>query len=256
MGKRLNWESASAAVIGTSHVERGGVCQDRCSAKVTFQGKRPWLAIFVADGAGSAEYSEIGAQMAIDIANDFVIQLMNLPEIELSDSLAVEIVKEIRTAIYATAEETGRTAREYACTFLGLLSSELGTLAFQIGDGGIVVNTGTGLELALEPQNGDFANFTFFISDSDAVENLQTKIYEGPALQAAAFSDGIQRLALDMSAGTPHLPFFTPFFNVLATVSPEARDQIPGALSAFLNSEKVNNRTDDDKSMALAVLRG
>lgn len=252
----MNWESASAAVIGTSHIERGGVCQDRCSATVTLQGKRPWLAMFVADGAGSAAHSEIGAQMAIDIANDFVIQLMSLPEFALDDGLAVEIVKEIRTAIYATAEESGLTARDYACTFLGLLSSELGTLVFQIGDGGVVLNIGAGLELAIEPQSGPFANMTFFISDENALDNLQTRYYEGPVLQAAAFSDGVQRLALDMAAGTPHAPFFAPFFSVLATVSPEARDQIPGALTAFLNSEKVNNRTDDDKSMVLAVLRG
>lgn len=255
MGQRVTWETASAIAIGTSHIERGGVCQDRCSAKVVHQGARPWLAMFVADGAGSASHSDVGAQMAIDIANDFVLQLMADSEFGLNDALAVEVVREIRSAIYATAEEEGRTARDYACTFLGLLSSELGTLVFQIGDGAVVLDAGQGLELAITPQNGEFANMTFFITDENALDTLVTKLYAGPALQAAAFSDGVQRLALDMASNTPHKPFFAPFFNVLATVTAEARDQIPGALAAFLSSDKVNSRTDDDKSMALAVLR-
>ncbi|WP_277538372.1 PP2C family serine/threonine-protein phosphatase [Pseudomonas baetica] len=256
MGQRVTWESASAIAIGTSHTERGGVCQDRCSAKVVLQGARPWLAMFVADGAGSASHSEVGAQMAIDIANDFVLQLMTNPEFGLNDALAVEVVREIRSAIYATAEEEGRTARDYACTFLGLISSDLGTLVFQIGDGAVVLDVGNGLELAITPQSGEYANQTFFISDENALDSLVTRFYAGPAIQAAAFSDGVQRLALDLATNTPHKPFFAPFFNVLATISTEARDQIPGALAAFLSSDKVNSRTDDDKSMALAVLRG
>ncbi|MGE8067062.1 PP2C family serine/threonine-protein phosphatase [Pseudomonas sp. NPDC089569] len=251
----MTWETASAIAIGTSHIERGGVCQDRCSAKVLHQGARSWLAMFVADGAGSASLSEIGAQMAIDIANDFALQLMSEPEIGLNDSLAVEIVREIRSAIYATAEEEGRTARDYACTFLGLLSSDLGTLVFQIGDGAVVLDVGNDLELAIPPQCGEYANQTFFITDVSALDSLVTRLYAAPAIQVAAFSDGIQRLALDIASNTPHKPFFAPFFNVLATVSAETRDQIPGALAAFLSSDKVNNRTDDDKSMALAVLR-
>lgn len=256
MGSRLTWECVSAVVIGTSHAEMGGVCQDRCSAEVTLQGARPWLSIFVADGAGSAIHGELGAQMTINVAKEFVQKLMSRSEFGLSDRLAVELAKEIRSVIYAAAESAGRTARDYACTFLGLISSELGTLVLQIGDGGVVLDVGEGLEVAIAPMIGEYANMTHFITDENALDNLVSKSYEGIALRVAAFSDGVQRLAINMAANTPHEPFFAPFFNVLGTVAPEKRGQLPGALETFLGSDKVNKRTDDDKSMALAVLRG
>ena len=256
MGRSLTWECASAAVIGTSHIERGGVCQDRCSATVSHQGTRPWLTLFVADGAGSAECGEHGAQMAVDTANNLMHTLMQQPEFALDDSLAVQLATQIREVIYGTAEAEGRTARDYACTFLGLVSSDLGTLALQIGDGGIVLDVGNGLELAFQPMSGEYANMTHFVSDQDALDTLVSKRFQGIVLSAAAFSDGVQRLAIDMAAGKPHEPFFAPFFNVLGNLKPEIREQVPNALAAFLGSEKVNERTDDDKSLALAVLRG
>lgn len=256
MGKRLNWECVSAAVIGTSHVERDGVCQDRASASLHRQGTRPWLALFVADGAGSASHGEHGAQMAIDVATACIERMMSLPEIGLGDELAVETITAIRAEIYATAEQAGYTARDFACTFIALLSSDLGTLAFQIGDGGVVLDVGEGLELAIQPMNGEYANMTHFVTDEDALDHLVSRSFSGIVLRAAAFSDGVQRLAIDMATGTPHTPFFAPFFNVLGTVTPDKRDQLPRALETFLSSEKVNERTDDDKSMALALLRG
>ncbi|WP_407732875.1 PP2C family serine/threonine-protein phosphatase [Pseudomonas citronellolis] len=256
MGRGLTWECASAAVVGTSHLERGGVCQDRCSAAITLQGDRPWLSLFVADGAGSADFADIGAQLAVDTANDVMSSLMRQPEFALDDSLAVELVKQIREVIYSKAEGAGQTARDYACTFLGLVSSDLGTLVLQIGDGGIVLDVGNGLELAVQPMSGEYANMTHFVTDPDALDTLVSKQFQGIVLRAAAFSDGLQRLAIDTPAGRPHEPFFAPFFNVLGTLKPEAREQVSGALAGFLGSEKVNERTDDDKSLALAVLRG
>lgn len=255
MGSGLTWECASAAVAGTAHIERGGVCQDRCSAEVTLQGERSWLSLFVADGAGSAAHGELGAELAISRAKEFIERLMTLDEFSLDDSTAVELVSEIRSAIYDKAEAEDKVARDYACTFLGLISSDLGTLVFQIGDGGVVLDTGEGLELAILPMIGAYANMTYFVTDEGALDYLESKTYTRIVLRAAAFSDGLQRIAIDMAAGVPHQPFFSPFFKVLGTLKPEARVQIPGALESFLNSEKVNERTDDDKSMALAILR-
>ncbi|WP_054886126.1 PP2C family serine/threonine-protein phosphatase [Pseudomonas sp. NBRC 111130] len=256
MGRGLTWEHASAAVVGTSHLERNGVCEDRCSAAITLQGVRPWLSMFVADGAGSASFADVGAQLAVDTANEVISTLMQQPEFALDDSLAVELVKQIREVIYSRAEGSGHAARDYACTFLGLVSSELGTLVLQIGDGGIVFDVGNGLELAFQPMSGEYANMTHFVTDPDALDTLVTKQFQSIILRAAAFSDGLQHLAIDLPTGSPHEPFFQPFFNVLGTLKPDARKQMSSALAAFLGSEKVNERTDDDKSIALAVLRG
>ncbi|EJN10128.1 hypothetical protein PMI40_00215 [Herbaspirillum sp. YR522] len=94
---------------------------------------------------------------------------------------------------------------------------------------------------------------TSFITDENAVEVLLTKAYVNQATLAAVFSDGIQRIALNMATNTPHEPFFAPFFKTLKSTTDEQEDQLQGLLAKFLASPQVNERTDDDKTLALAV---
>ncbi len=58
---------------------------------------------------------------------------------------------------------------------------------------------------------GEYANMTHFITDDDAVSRLETYTSTERAHKVAAFTDGIQRLALNMLDNSPHVPFFTPF---------------------------------------------
>ena len=118
---------------------------------------------------------------------------------------------------------------------------------------GVVVDFGRGLELPLTPMVGEYANMTHFISDEDAVSRLETFTSTERAHKVAAFTDGIQRLALNMLDNSPHVPFFTPFFNGLAAATQEQLDLLPELLKQFLSSPAVNERTDDDKTLALAL---
>ena len=70
----------------------------------------------------------------------------------------------------------------------------------------------------------------------------------------AVFTDGIERLVLDFADLTPHEPFFS------SMIIPVERSEKGGRLSglsqslhAFLDSDKVNDRTDDDKTLILAA---
>jgi len=245
----------AASEIGTSHVANGSACEDSCWAQVdTLSTGQPLLSIFVADGAGSAAKGGEGAELAIQAAADFLADKVTHGEFGLSDALATELVVAVRERIYAKAEADGMKARDFACTFLGVLSSSLGTLVLQIGDGGVVLDVGAGLEVAVEPMSGEYANMTHFVTDEDAINVLATKTYPEPAVRVAAFSDGLQRLALNMAVSTPHEPFFQPFFAGLAKATAEQEDQLQGLLVKFLGSPAVNERTDDDKTLALAIL--
>jgi hypothetical protein len=135
-----------------------------------------------------------------------------------------------------------------------VVSSPRQTLALQIGDGGIVLDVGNGIELAITPMTGEYANATHFVTDDDAPQRLTVRVYAQPARRAAAFSDGLQRLALDLASGTPHEPLFTRLFGVLAGATAANLDDLQQALLRFLDGAGVNERTDDDKSLALAVL--
>ncbi len=251
----MSWRVVGASEVGTSHVTVGRDCDDSCWAQVgaTSTGM-PFLQLFVADGAGSASNGGEGAELAIQAAADFIEKKLKLPEFGLSDELATECVMAVREKIYARADASGLKARDFACTFLGVLSCRLGTLALQIGDGGIVLDVGQGLEVPVVPMSGEYANMTHFVTDDDAINQMVTKPYSGIAVRVAVFSDGLQRLALNMADNTAHEPFFANFFKVVGASTPEQDEQLHGALVRFLQSPAVNDRTDDDKTLALAVL--
>lgn len=250
----MTWRLVYASEVGTSHAHTATPCQDSCWALVDgLADGQPLLSVFVADGAGSAAKGGEGAELAIEAAAAFTAKKAKQGEFGLSDVLATDIVLAIRERIYAVAEAEKLKARDFACTFLGVLSTAAGTLVLQVGDGGVVLDTGAGLEVAVVPMSGEYANMTHFVTDEDAVTVLATKTYPDRALKVAAFTDGIQRLALNLATNTPHEPFFAPFFNGMAKASAEQEDQLEGLLVKFLNSPPVNERTDDDKTLALAL---
>jgi Protein phosphatase 2C len=251
----LIWRHVAASVIGTSHISAGSACQDSCLVLLDeAQDKSPFLSIFISDGAGSASNGGEGAELAVEASAALLAKLLELPKLELNDEIAVQFVLAIRERIYDHAAKCGLAARDFACTYIGVLSSAQGTLIIQIGDGGVVVDGGQGLEVPIIPMSGEYANMTHFITDENAIDVLATKLYSGKITKIAAFTDGIQRLALNMADNTAHPPFFANFFNVLSKSTLSQEEQLHDALVGFLNSASVNERTDDDKTLALAVL--
>jgi hypothetical protein len=67
---------------------------------------------------------------------------------------------------------------------------------------------------------------------------------------AAGFTDGIQALALNFAAKCVHVPFFESMLAALRECDDETSLLSP--LISFLSSERVNQRTDDDKTLVLA----
>lgn len=253
----MTWRLVHASEVGTSHLLTGASCQDSCWAQVgQLANGQPFLSVFVSDGAGSALKGGEGAEIAMEAAAAFIAKKLERGEFGLSDTLATDIVLAVRERIYAAAETVNLKARDFACTFIGVLSWAQGTLVLQVGDGGVVLDTGSGLELAIVPMTGEFANMTNFVTDDNAVTVLITKAYPERALKVAAFTDGIQRLALNMAHNTPHEPFFAPFFKGMERATSEQEDMLQGLLIRFLSSQPVNERTDDDKTLALALWIG
>jgi hypothetical protein len=215
----------------------------------------PLLSVFVADGAGSASHGGDGAEVGIEAAAAFLAERSGGGKMVLDQAFAADLVGRVRERISLAAQSAELDSREFACTFIGVLSSADSTLVMQIGDGAAVVDVGAGLELAVQPMSGEYVNMTNFVTDDDALTVLATKTYAAAALRVAALTDGIQRLSINLTSNTPHEPFFAPFFAGIANATAEQEDQLQGLLVNFLNSEAVNERTDDDKTLALAVWR-
>ncbi|MCL2590857.1 MAG: protein phosphatase 2C domain-containing protein [Betaproteobacteria bacterium] len=254
----MTWRIAAASEVGTSHSATGGTCQDSCLALVESDpNKSPFLTLFVADGAGSALLGGTGAQLAMESAAAFVARRRaQTPECALDHAWAVECIAAIRAKILAAASQNAAQPRDYACTFLGVIASPAVTLLMQIGDGAIVIDIGHGLEVPITPMAGEYVNMTHFVTDNNAIDILAVTLLPARADKIAVFSDGLQRLALNMETHTAHAPFFAPFFTALAAATQAQEAHLQNGLTRFLQSQAVNDRTDDDKTLALAYWVG
>ncbi|WP_261566294.1 PP2C family serine/threonine-protein phosphatase [Frankia gtarii] len=259
----MTWRVIARSEVGTSHIKRSLPCDDDCLiAQYPLPGGDELLAVVVADGAGSAEHGGEGAQVAIAAVAATLQSHLGEPENMLDASLAEILVTAAHDGIESRAASDNLQPRDFACTLLGVLAApKLGTMAFQIGDGGIVLDVGNGLELAVVPMAGEYANMTYFVTQENFREVLAVRTFDSMATKISAFTDGLQGIALDLATDAPHEPFFRPFFTKLEAAADEDEeillDKLSLALGRFLQGPQVNERTDDDKTLAVAVwLRG
>jgi hypothetical protein len=246
-------------MVGTSHARTGAPCQDagRC-AVVTASDGTEVLLVAVSDGAGSASKSEVGSALAVDM---FLAEIGALaaddPDLSFLDrDAAVDWVGRLRMEIEALAAESGGRPDDYACTFLACVAGPRRTVCIQIGDGAIVVAASEvgDYSWVFWPQHGEFANSTNFVTQEDFEAALEVEFIDRPVDELAIFSDGIERLVLNMQSRTVHSPALTPMFGWLARLTRnEGIDGPAPALQSFLDSPRVNERTDDDKTLAMAT---
>ena len=252
------WRIVQASSTGTSHIEHGEVCQDEYFAGVfdTPGGEAYFLGL-VSDGAGSASHGGRGASIVCEAGSVVIEQLVR--EVVSLSGLTSEAVTSwvvaIRQRICQAAEAEGLASRDFACTLLGAVIGTNTAAFFQVGDGAIVIGDGDSFAPVFWPETGEYANMTYFVTDEDALAHLRVEISLSPPDEVAMFSDGLQRLALVYESRTAYTPFFEPMFSVLRKADLAACGTLSDQLARFLSSPKVNERTDDDKTLVLAARR-
>lgn len=251
------WTAIGAAVQGTSHQKQGLPCQDALQYAVL---PDDVLLAAVADGAGSAGLSDVGARCAVDAALDWLCARLTAdqpadPEAWLD--LMAAAFRQARLAVLRLADEIDEPARDFAPTLTCVVSAPGCLLIGQIGDGAVVARRADGeMFTVTRSQRGEYANETNFLTQDDALEqvviDLVAQTSEDPPLTGLALmSDGLTRLALKRPDNDPHGPFFQPLFAFAETAG--SSDGAQNQLAAFLASERVCQRTDDDKTLILAV---
>lgn len=169
----------------------------------------------------------------------------------LSEDMPARWLLEIQNRLASVAAEISTTPRDLASTLLGAVVGPLDALFLQIGDGAIVVDADGSYEPVFWPQAGEYAGTTHFVTDSSAEANLMTQRLSRGVSKIAMFTDGLERLALRFASREAHAPFFEPLFAALN--NSDDPESLADPLSVFLNSAAVNERTDDDKTLLLAL---
>lgn len=245
------WHVIGSSVQGVSHLRTNTPCQD----EFCFRVDRDWVVIAIADGASSAERSKEGAHLATYSAIDYLSSRLaeQLPQdIPTGLDLMSDTYRNVRDAIKAFAEKEGVALESFATTLSCVLATDERLVVGQVGDGLIVASEDSGeLFSALLPERGEYANETSFITTADALARTQIRVYNERVSRLAATSDGLLRLAVTLPDYCPFPAFFEPLF-AFARSSQTAEEQ-QQTLQAFLMSDRVHARTDDDKTLVLAV---
>lgn len=169
-------------------------------------------------------------------------------------ALLLNAVAYARDAVAEDATQRDADFKEFATTLLlAVVTPQLVAVA-QLGDGGLVVQDTAGkASLLVRPKEGEYVNQTDFLTGTHAVQQVQLAFWRGDVEGVAAFTDGLQRLALVYPAAEPFAPFFDPLFTSMKELRTEEDERAAdGHLAQFLVSPAVREKADDDLTLVLA----
>ncbi|MEH2132929.1 MAG: PP2C family serine/threonine-protein phosphatase [Nostoc sp.] len=249
----MNWKAVARSAIGTSHQKQGIGCQDYGDYRIFDD----VIVGAVADGAGSAKHSDVGSRLAVETVLKCFSEINEFPQKQDSQPLSqeeaqkvfAEIVNKVITELQKQANEEDYSINDLACTLLVFLATPDWVAAMQIGDGFIVMRSQESeYQLLFQPDKGEFANETTFITSTNALIEMQVKVINEKQEFICASTDGLEKVAIRLSDWKPFSPFFKPLEEYLHEPVEEEEDKY---LREFLNSERLNSRTDDDKTLLL-----
>jgi len=250
----MRWKYTCASVTGKAHTQRGENGQDASRAGTIQLGDSEFFIGIAADGAGSTTDGGRGAEIACEtLYTHIAATLRNNGDIsQITDETVKIWITAAREAITAETQAGGKRLREFACTILGSVAGNGGALFFQIGDGAIVTGTGAEYQTIFWPEQGEYANTTYFITDEQYLDHLHILNTALPD-QIALFTDGLQNLVLSFALKKAHPGFFQPLFSALLQHPESGFLPFSTQLETFLCREDIAARSDDDKTLVLAV---
>ncbi len=273
------WLSAFASVIGKGHLKNQLPCQDYCDICLFNQ---DWGIAVVADGAGSAKRSHIGAKKTVDVAietfgkileNQNWMQTSTFPTITTWHTLSLQSLRSIYQSLQSFAKEENYPPSDLACTLIVLVFSPQGLLLTHIGDGrAAYANTKGEWKSMMTPYNGETANETVFITSpiweiANIDEYIESQIIAEPPMAFCLLTDGMEKACFEVNLYDaenskyydPNLPypkFFHPCQKALLKMHKEGKSQeaINAVWANFLTSgNQVLRNEEDDKTLVMGI---
>lgn len=252
----MTWRIFAAAAIGSSHLEAGTPCQDAFAGRAVGD----TVIACVCDGAGSQPLSHEGSRFL----SDEVVRLL-ADRVAAGEALAAadqesfthivrDIVGQVRAALEARAVASGVELSNYAATLVGAIASADRGYFFHVGDGvgAASLRDGSLPEIISVPENGEYANETYFVSGVDWSEHMHVTPIASPMREIALMSDGAAPFVMAKGGASLYRPFMDPVLRFL-----ESNSEADGshALSATLEDPRTHQITGDDKTLLLALWR-
>ena len=258
-GHGLNVQAGHASRQGASHLKDGTPNQDSAVVATSCLGRLGPAAIMaVSDGAGSARYSQFGAQAACaagvaSLARQLDRNRAIAVKGHLLRSALQRAVRSARRSVMDTAHQSAGAVNvnDYACTVMLALASERLVGVAHVGDGCVVVGDGDEWRLLSEPDNGEFANETKFLTNPRNVPRIAVTSGSGVRC-VAAITDGLQDVALSLGTA-PYERFWTPLYRALNRSSASTPDSV---LETLLRKVGDAGKATDDCTIAVCIRKG
>lgn len=257
---RGEWKAIAASVRGSSHDADGQPKQDAFA----FERQNGRLIAAVCDGAGTAKFSDYGAQHLADALvsalRAFSCRSSGRRVVDDSaeiESIVVGAVRRARETVLMGIPDPDAQLAECASTLVGCVADATGVVFFHIGDGaGIAFRAEDMVTVGVSrPANGEFAETTYFFTIEDWQHHLRFTRVEAPQSCVALMTDGAMCFALAKTTDQVETRFMAPVTHYLAD---PAVDEVAGsaALEATLASTGASRISNDDKTLLWAGYLG
>jgi hypothetical protein len=256
MGKRM--KIAGAVATGRSHQSSGAPCQDA----IAQTNRSKCAVIALSDGAGSCRLSDIGSKIisekAVSFVGDNFDRLLKIKDPEKIVSL---IFESILSALSARANaDSEESLKPYSGTLLLVAARKQKKneilekhqyFAIHIGDGAIGCVEDSKSFVVSHPENGEYSNSTFFITDSVAAQKI--RYYTGECKKGSVFF-----LMSDGAAESLYLKNSGEFGGALVSMSEWIKNKDNHEMASVLrsNMEAVfTKKSTDDCSLIMMEIR-
>lgn len=227
----MNLYVSYAKNVGSSHLSTATPCQDCAFAKI----ENGSAVAIISDGAGSRKFAKETAEILVE----GVVALFDrrLLDKYIDYGLMFNYLKE-------QLVDSGLDIAELGATLLFVYVKNNVYYCVHIGDGGVLLKQNDEYTLLSSPENGEYANETFFLPDSHV---SHFRVVSGEISGDATFllsSDGVFDIIYDTETSTP-----MPACDKLAECNiwePESNGIIENSLK-----EVFSQYSSDDQSIAV-----
>jgi serine/threonine protein phosphatase PrpC len=234
-------------VFGSSHLTTETPCHDAHTYRI-LSDDMGYIAC-VSDGMGSAARAELGSSTASLFIVDFLEKKLNL---DLTDDEVILLIKEgsvqVNQFLAETAELNDLNIKDLNATLLVFISLKDRQFFGQVGDCTAIGKYDDAYQVLVPQQRGEYANATFSICNMESIENGIYDRCDKFYPMVALMSDGIESISVSAKDSSVSSLFFDPFFKVFSHQNYN-QTEVQKSLERFLQSERINKKTDDDKTL-------
>ena len=235
---------------GFAHIDDDIPCQDAHA----FLEKDDYYYLAIADGAGSAKLSHISSNYIVKeiikkLSNSNISLTDNLEKLKfIFESLVNELVDNLLNDYLKEEEIDKISKRDFHTTLIVAIGNNEKGIIFHVGDGTAIVLEAQNFDNfhISKPENGEYANETFFITMKNWEEHLRITNYDNTFDSIFLMSDGVTPFATLNNCSEPSKDFLLPLLNFVK--ENHGKDYI-NIINNTLSSDKVKKISSDDKTI-------